>query len=262
MKRSTLIWIITAICLLVAGGIIFTVSLVMVGFDFLKLDNNIYEPVSIGIDTEFSSISVDMSITDLKILPSADGKNSVVCYSSDKTENNVYVKDSVLYIESDTDYNMLDHLVPVFTSPSVTLYLARSSYEFLNVESNTGDITVNTFSFDTLNVKTSTGELTVNGVDCTEFKADTSTGDITLNSVAASGSLRIEGSTADIEFNGCDAAEVYVKTSTGDVEGSFLTGKSFNCKSSTGDIEVPRQTSGGVCEITTSTGDIEIDVLG
>ena len=44
----------------------------------------------------------------------------------------------------------------------------------------------------------------------------------------------------------------------------YLPDKTYNSLKidlSTGDINVPKTTSGGICEITTSTGDIEITII-
>ena len=81
-----------------------------------------------------------------------------------------------------------------------------------------------------------------------------------MKNVIASEKFFIERDTGDIELEGIDAAEISIKTSTGDVEGWVLSEKVFIPKSSTGDIDVPKTVNGGRCEITTSTGDIEISI--
>ncbi len=151
-----------------------------------------------------------------------------------------------------------------------------------HVFTDTGDITVRSMSAGSLELSASTGKITISDVSCAgdvstdvstgdvdvanvvceSFTSVGSTGDLWMENVIASGKMSITRSTGDVEFESCDAAEISLKTTTGSVEGSLLTDKIFVAKSSTGDVEVPRTTSGGVCEITTSTGDIEIDVVG
>ena len=58
----------------------------------------------------------------------------------------------------------------------------------------------------------------------------------------------------------CDAGELLISTDTGDVHGTLLTEKIFLVRSSTGEIHVPETVSGGKCKITTSTGDIHIEI--
>ena len=76
----------------------------------------------------------------------------------------------------------------------------------------------------------------------------------------ASGRIDLERSTGEVFFDGCDASEIKVKTSTGDVTGTLLSSKVFITHSSTGRIAVPDSITGGRCEITTSTGAIEIAI--
>ena len=52
--------------------------------------------------------------------------------------------------------------------------------------------------------------------------------------------------------------DVYV--STGDVTGTLLSDKIFFAETTTGDVSVPKLTSGGKCEISTTAGDIEISI--
>ena len=74
------------------------------------------------------------------------------------------------------------------------------------------------------------------------------------------GRLWIGRSTGDVRFEECDAAEIFVRTDTGDIKGSLLTDKMFFAEADTGSVRVPKTTSGGRCEITTSTGDIRITI--
>ena len=86
------------------------------------------------------------------------------------------------------------------------------------------------------------------------------TGDVNLTQFIASGRITIKRSTGDIRFDMCDAAELEVETDTGSIRGSLLTEKVFIAKSDTGRVSVPETTSGGVCKLTTDTGDIKIEI--
>ena len=57
-----------------------------------------------------------------------------------------------------------------------------------------------------------------------------------------------------------EARTISIKTDTGDVTGTLLSEKEFITDSDTGNIDVPKTTTGGKCEITTDTGDIKIDI--
>lgn len=154
--------------------------------------------------------------------------------------------------------------------------------ESVNIKTSAGSISINQASLDTLELSTSTGTVTVCGVKCSgdikinasadrvsltditckSFKSTGDTGDILLKNVIASEKLIIERDTGNVKFDGCDAAEINVETDTGDVTGSLLTEKVFIVDSDTGEVDVPKSTSGGKCEIETDTGNIKIKTNG
>ncbi len=111
-----------------------------------------------------------------------------------------------------------------------------------------------------VSIHVSTGKTLLNDLTCASLRTDGSTGDITLTDTVASGSFTIERSTGDVRFENADAQEITVKTSTGEVTGSLRSEKVFLTETDTGKQNVPKSVSGGRCEITTDTGDIEIEV--
>lgn len=155
-----------------------------------------------------------------------------------------------------------------------------SALEDVKIKTTTGNICMEDASIGLLDLTVSTGKVTVSGVTCEgdiavgvstgktylsnirckNFTSSGSTGDISLNNVIATEKLSINRSTGDVKFNSSDAAEIYIETDTGDVTGSLLTDKVFIIQTGTGKINVPKTVNGGRCEITTSTGDIKIDI--
>ena len=72
--------------------------------------------------------------------------------------------------------------------------------------------------------------------------------------------MNIDTDTGDVKLDACDANSIDIETDTGDVMGSLLTPKIFDTDTNTGRVSVPQSSEGGLCKITTSTGDIEISV--
>ncbi|MBR5272058.1 MAG: DUF4097 family beta strand repeat protein [Clostridia bacterium] len=131
----------------------------------------------------------------------------------------------------------------------------------LDLKTSTGRIELKMIECNgDVSITTGTGKTKINALDCKNLYSTGSTGDIKLIGVIATDKFSIKRNTGDVEFERCDADEIYVKTSTGDIEGSLLSDKVFITKTSTGEIEVPHTTKGGKCELTTSTGDIEITI--
>ena len=126
---------------------------------------------------------------------------------------------------------------------------------------STGKVKVSNITCDgDLSIKVSTGRANVTDVTCDNLISHGNTGDLTLTNVVSDGAFTIERSTGDVKMEACDAATLTVETDTGNVTGSLLTDKIFMCESDTGWINVPKTVQGGVCEITTNTGNIRIHI--
>lgn len=117
------------------------------------------------------------------------------------------------------------------------------------------DLTANTY----VTAKTSTGHKSFKTIRCESASLESSTGHTTLDDFIATGHLSIEASTGDVKLKNSDADTLKIHTTTGHVKGNLLTDKLFRCKSKTGDVETPA-TSGPICEVETTTGDIYLTV--
>ena len=130
-----------------------------------------------------------------------------------------------------------------------------------SVTVTTGDIEADRVQVkDDLTLKFTTGDAEMDNVTCTNLKVKGTTGDVSLENVIVHENLSVNTGTGDVLFEDCDADEIYVKTTTGSVKGTLLTEKVFLAETSTGNVNVPKTTSGGKCEITTTTGDIRIRI--
>lgn len=146
-------------------------------------------------------------------------------------------------------------------STTGNINILSSSPKTLTVECTTGNCFMRGINVqEELSAKTSTGNIGLIDVACGELELRTSTGNGELENVIAAGNATLHSSTGDWELNGFDAANITMNTATGDVEGTLLSEKIFLTDTNTGDVDVPRTTTGGKCEITTDTGDIEIDI--
>lgn len=142
-----------------------------------------------------------------------------------------------------------------------SIRLQDISAQSLELAVSTGKVAVKEATCtEAVRVTTSTGEAALTDVSCKSLSSNGSTGDIVLKNVIAQDRFSIERNTGDVVFEGCDAMELFIKTSTGDVEGTLLSEKLFLVQTNTGHVHVPKTTTGGKCEITSSTGDIELSI--
>lgn len=300
MSKQVKIWLVIAASFIVVGCIIFGSVMTVLKWDFKKLQMVKYETCDYDIDEKYNNISIVTKSADVLLLPSENLETSVVCYEQKNMSHSVTVKDGTLTIEVIDTRKWYEHIGINFASPKITVYIPQGEYGKLSVDVSTGDVEASSdFQFESVNIsaitgdiliknatvgaldlsvstgdiivesiscesdvkiKTSTGDAKLTDITCKNIISTGSTGDVFLKNVVAAEKITIDRSTGDANFEACDGAEIFVKTSTGDVKGRLLTNKVFMAKTDTGSVDVPKMTDGGKCEITTSTGDIKIDV--
>lgn len=129
----------------------------------------------------------------------------------------------------------------------------------LTLAVSTGHITVkNTTVAGDCSIRVSTGRTELTDLTCASLTTEGNTGDLTMKNVIAAETISIKRSTGDVRLEQCDAKSLTIETDTGDVTGSLRSAKVFQVKTDTGRVDVPKTTTGGVCKITTDTGDIRI----
>lgn len=195
-------------------------------------------------ESEYSSLCIKESTGDIKIPAEFEFESIDITASTGDVENYACASGAVT-IETDTgDIRVKD-----------------ISAAELKLSVSTGKVVVDSVTCEgNIEINVSTGDAQLTDARCKDFLSNGNTGDLILENVIAAGNFSIERSTGDVKFDNCDAGEIFIETDTGDVTGSVLSDKIFITETSTGDVNVPESISGGRCEITTSTGDIKIDV--
>ena len=271
----------------------------MMKWDFSKLSTVKYETNNYEITENFKDISIVTDTAVIEFAPSENGKTSVVCHEETKAKHSVTINDGTLTVKLESTKKWYDHIGIGFNSPKITVYLPLGEYGALTakgttggakiaanfafesicvtfttgdiksyasasgaviLKATTGSITAENCSADSFEVSINTGNVNAKNLTCKSFTSGGSTGGITLANVIAEEKLSLKRSTGDVTLDACDAAEIFIKTDTGSVKGTLLSEKTFFAKSDTGSVNVPKNTSGGRCEITTDTGNIRISI--
>lgn len=148
----------------------------------------------------------------------------------------------------------------------VTVVSATGGINFEGVAANkmelrasTGDVSLKDVTIaEEIKIKTSTGDFKLENVTCKSYESSSSTGDVNFNNVKVTNKVTIKNDTGHVKMIASDAEELDIKTSTGYVNLELLTAKIVYADSSTGRKNVPVSTTGGICQIKTSTGDITV----
>lgn len=253
-------WLILAATLIIVGGMLFGGVMMSQKWDFLNLQTTKFETNIHQIQDPYYNISINVNTSDLMILPTEESVTTVECFEQEKIKHTVEVKDHTLIIQVTDTRKWYEHISFSFQSPRITVYLPKITYETVSVTASTADIRIETLSANVCDLSLSTGDMNLTDIQVENIKATASTGDIHLKHVIAAQEFSAQTGTGDIFLEGCDAERLKIKTTTGDVVGWLLSPKVFVAQTNTGDVSVPQSAEGGLCEIRTGTGDIDVDV--
>ena len=168
MNKKTKAWLISASVLTALGLIIFAAVMTVCDWDFAKLGTVTYVTETYKADGDFEKISVNAETSDIEFIPADDGKCTVECFESEKVKHSVSVKDGTLVIETTDTRKWYEHICISFVKPKVSVYLPKSEYASLSVETDTGNITVpRDFSFENIGISGDTSD-----VDCRAAAAE------------------------------------------------------------------------------------------
>ena len=135
--------------------------------------------------------------------------------------------------------------------------------ESMQINTASGTIAMNTVTVgENLALDSSSGEINLTTVECGELNVNTTSGEVECRDVLAGSILRMDTTSGDIQLVDCDASTLYLTSSSGDISGTLRTPKVFQADSDSGNVEVPRATTGGLCEIHTSSGNIHFEEFG
>lgn len=300
MNKRVSVILVVATMLVILGIAVLACTMIRLNWDFTALSTTNFETKTHILDQDFSRIAITTDTADIRICMSEDGQSKLVVTEQEKLNHRVQMENGMLTVTMEDARKWYEHIsLFSFGESGITLYLPKTDYESLQVDISTGDVTVEEKLFigdvyittttgdirledltaDTIKLELSTGDITVASVTChKDVQIDSTTGDVYLYDLQCENlittgttsdltikegtakAMVIRRSTGDVYFQNADAGEISVEITTGDVSGSLRTDKIFNVQTTTGDVNVPESGAGGLCDITTATGDIQISV--
>ena len=203
-------------------------------------------------------------------------RKSVTVYLPEKEYGNLKIVSSTSYIDIPKDLTFAELSSKVSTG-NVTMNATikgataiETSTGNVSIETNTDKLTVvtstgsvklnNVTVISGLGVKVSTGDLNFTNVKAQSADLVTSTGDVKLTDIVINNQLKIKTSTGSVKLIDSDAETINIETSTGNVNATLLTSKIFDVRTNAGKVNYPTSTSGGLCQIKTSTGNVKIEI--
>ena len=259
MSKTVKNWLIAAAALILAGMVVFAIALALCGGDITKLGTVDYVETTFEPSGDFENISINVFTTDLKLLPSEDGKCRIVCYEDEKVSHTAEVKDGALVIDTKDSRRWLGFISLSFKRPTMEIYLPKNEYEFLDIDTDTGAVYLpNNFTFESININGNTGSVVCYASAKKDMDFELDTGPILLCDVSA-GDIRLQTDTGSIKLNGGTVAEsIEVKTGTGFVNLENISCGSIHAEADTGLVSL-ENTSCGDLYAETDTGYIKLE---
>lgn len=288
MKKTVIAIVIAVVVVALGAGLCFA-GLSTVNFRFRDLVRPEYIKSTYELSEPFREMDIRGYTADVDIVAGEGDTREVTVFESDREKYTVQVQDGRLIIRPVEEGKSRWFLFGFrFKGPRITLTLPKAEYASLQVELNTGDLSVRDLDIETVLVNLNTGRAEISNLklksivahsdtgrlllsDLSPVTAELSvnTGDLVLKNVICSGELRCESTTGDIRLTDVDALSLYLEATTGDITGTIRTPKAFSASASTGKVSVPAGTVsepngafGGPCEARTSTGDIRLSLSG
>ncbi len=146
-------------------------------------------------------------------------------------------------------------------SDSGNITLAGSGLHGLTARSNSGKITMEhvTARAD-IRLETSSGNLRISDVQGQNLSAEVNSGSMDFQNVLAETDMQLKSTSGSIRLQRSEGYTMHIQTGSGNVSGTLCTEKQFVTNTGSSSCSVPDSGSGGICEITTGSGDIHLEL--
>lgn len=251
------------------------------------------------INELFDIVEINTSSVPVELLPT-DGDAALVEYIGyDDVEVTGEVRGNVLYASVDNGTVLPLRLSVGPADEKLNIYLPEREYDAVHAMTSSGKITARAVSAvklkldstsgsirlteadcgelalnstsggihaegvnieDEAAVTATSGSLHLTDITCGEFAAETSSGSIHIKNGIADEAMTVKSSSGSVELNACDAGRLNISTTSGSVRGTLLTPKAFDADSVSGSVDVPGNTAGGECRISTTSGSIRMEI--
>ncbi|MBR5619092.1 MAG: DUF4097 family beta strand repeat protein [Clostridia bacterium] len=277
MKKSTKVFLIASLILLIGGGSLVFYALSRAEFDWNKLtvyaENETYDYAVAGTVRD---IRIDTKQADVRVVRSTNSSCTVRAKVSSRDACTAETEDGMLTVTCVDD----PHL-PWYKrfwrqdDVTVTVFLPGDAYERLEIATGSGDVYVSdALSFvvastktgsgdvefvapvsDGLSVTTSSGDVAVKRMGCEDISVTSQSGEICLDT-CRSDSVSAFASSGCVSISNCSVQNLQTNTASGDIMISQVeASEQIKATSSSGDIVCMYSTAADM-NITAKSGDV------
>ena len=260
MKKTTKIWLLAAVSLVLLGSLLFVGVMTACGWNFAKLSTASYETKTYEINEPFGDISLTADTAGVVFALSDDGKCRVECYEEINEGYSVAVEKETLVVRSRNQKAWYASIGFHFDAPKITVYLPQTQYNTLTIAGKTGNVEIpETLAFENVAISLSTGNVDFCASASGAVRITTSTGNIRVERATA-GAFDLSVATGRVIVSAVNCREnVTVHVSTGVTYLTDLSCKSVVSVGTTGDISLQNVVATERFSVERSTGRVKFD---
>lgn len=259
MKNSTKGWLIAAAVLVVLGLITAGIAAAAAGGNFSALGKGKLTETTVDVSGSFNNISIESDTEAIEFVHADDGKCRVVFCVPENRSVSAEVEADTLVVKTRNEGKWYQN-ISLFTigSSKITVYLPENQFARLDIDEDTGKITVpGVFGFESADIKATTGDVSFEANVSGSLNITTDTGDINCEGMEA-GSLELEVDTGRVTLTSLTCAErIRISVDTGRAMLTNVTCGSFLSTGDTGSITLENVIAEGRMEIRRDTGSVK-----
>ena len=269
-------WLYIATFLTISGLLLCTLA-VMLGFDIRKPNKSSeYVTKTNVINEGFRNIEIDADTEKVSFVLSSDNVCKVVFREKkDRPHQTLVRNDTLLIKEGENDLNSWSMNLSG-EEMSITVYLPKTQYDVLKIDSDTGDIIIpEGFSFEEIDIDvdtavvdlksssrndisitTDTGAILISNVSCSDMELESDTGRMELTYITTQGDLTIKEDTGKVVLDNVKCNDLDISSDTGSITLNYvLASEDMTLGSDTGSVELNDVDARNI-KIETTTGKV------
>ncbi len=141
-------------------------------------------------------------------------------------------------------------------SETGNIALSDISTGALDISSETGNVSLESVASLATEIETNTGNISLWSSSAESLNIESDTGNVLVKESTVKKSTDVSTSSGNVSLDLFSSAGITVETGTGDISGRLTCEMIFYARSTTGKVSVPKSTSGGLCDIRSTTGNI------
>lgn len=274
MKKAL---ILSAVCILLGHAIAFS-GMIMIGFDFTKLNTVQYITKTYTVAEDFQNITIHSREHNITLAKSEDDTCKVVYTTNKGMDCDIAVSNRRLTITYTDTRAWYERIGIHGDNTSITVYLPQTQYDALYLQSVSGNIQVaDPFGFasaklisaggnvrfcsdvnDRLEIQTTSGDIAVYDSTGKIVNISTTSGNAVLTNISAE-KAEITTVSGDLAQENVDCSILLAETTSGEMQLKDAAIGKLHLSTTSGDMLLSESTTTGSTDISTISGNVRLD---